>query len=234
MACSRSHTTAASPPSQNSLCKGLREHFTAKARSMLLSPSHRTTAQQGLAGPSVGHPAQPPAQAGSPGAGCTAPHPGRLWISPEKETPQPLWVACSSALSPSHWRSSSSCSAGTSSASFCTHCPLSCCWTPLRSHTAPAHENSSPPKPPSRHRAAVNRAKEALWVPRGNSKTYQPKLQQHRASTARGAGAEAGAGCFIWSPRHTPPPTAAFPGLSQPGNSLQLTWASSQLISREG
>ena len=40
-----------------------------------------------------GHPAQPPAQAGSPTAGCTAPRPGGAGISPEKETPQPLWAA---------------------------------------------------------------------------------------------------------------------------------------------
>jgi len=45
----------------------------------------------------------PPAEAGSPTAGCTGPCPGRSWISPEKETPQPPWVACSSALSPSEW-----------------------------------------------------------------------------------------------------------------------------------
>ena len=44
------------------------------------------TEWQGLAGPSVGHPAQPPAEAGSPTAGCTAPRPGGAWISPEKET----------------------------------------------------------------------------------------------------------------------------------------------------
>ena len=34
------------------------------------------TEWQGLEGTSVGHPAQPPAQAGSPRAGCTAPRPG--------------------------------------------------------------------------------------------------------------------------------------------------------------
>ena len=56
----------------------------------------------------------PPAEAGSPTAGCTGPCPGGAWISPEKETPQPPWVACSSAPSPSEGRSSSSCSDGTS------------------------------------------------------------------------------------------------------------------------
>jgi len=58
----------------------------------------------------------PPAQAGSPRAGCTAPRPGRAGISPEKETPQPPWAACSSAPSPSEGRSSSSCSDITSTA----------------------------------------------------------------------------------------------------------------------
>jgi len=51
---------------------------------------HRITERLGLAGTSVGHPSQPPAEAGSPRAGCTAPRPGGSWISPEKETPQPL------------------------------------------------------------------------------------------------------------------------------------------------
>jgi len=50
------------------------------------SQNHRIPARQGLAGPSVGHPAQPPAQAGSPGAGGTAPRPGGARISPEKKT----------------------------------------------------------------------------------------------------------------------------------------------------
>ena len=38
---------------------------------------------------------------------------GGSWISPEKETPQPPWAACSRAPSPSEGRSSSSCSGGT-------------------------------------------------------------------------------------------------------------------------
>jgi len=41
-----------------------------------LSSCHRIPAWQGLAGPSVGPPAQPPAEAGSPRAGGTAPRPG--------------------------------------------------------------------------------------------------------------------------------------------------------------
>jgi len=53
----------------------------------------------------MGHPAQPPAQAGSPRAGCTALRPGRSGISPEKETPQPPWAAWARAPSPSEGRS---------------------------------------------------------------------------------------------------------------------------------
>jgi len=79
----------------------------------------------------VGHPAQPPAQAGSPRAGCTAPRPGGTGISPEKETPQPLWAAWARAPSPSEGRSSSSSSGGASSASVCARWPLSCHWAPL-------------------------------------------------------------------------------------------------------
>ena len=74
----------------------------------------------------------PPAEAGSPRAGCTGPRPGGCWISPEKVTPQPLWAACSRAPSPSEGRSSSSCSEGTSSASVCACCLLSCHWAPLQ------------------------------------------------------------------------------------------------------
>jgi len=37
---------------------------------------HRITEWSGLAGTSVGHPAQPPAQAGSPTVGCRGPCPG--------------------------------------------------------------------------------------------------------------------------------------------------------------
>ena len=55
-----------------------------------------------------------------------------LELSPEKETPQPPWATCSSAPSPSEGRSSSSCSDGTSCASVCAHCPLSCRWALLK------------------------------------------------------------------------------------------------------
>ena len=82
------------------------------ARVTDLLPCHRIPARQGFEGPSVGHPAQPPAQAGSPRAGGTAPRPGGAGISPEKETPQPPWAAWARAPSPSEGRSSSSCSAG--------------------------------------------------------------------------------------------------------------------------
>jgi len=51
------------------------------------------TEWSGLAGTSVGHPVQPPAQAGPPTAGCRGPCPGGSGISPEKETPQPPWAA---------------------------------------------------------------------------------------------------------------------------------------------
>ena len=84
--------------------------------------NHRITECSGLEGTSVCHPVQPPAEAGSPRAGCTGPCPGRSWISPEKETPQPPWAACSRALSPSEGRSSSSCSDRTSPASVCARC----------------------------------------------------------------------------------------------------------------
>ena len=50
---------------------------------------------------------------------CRGRCPGRSWISPEKENPQPPWAACSSAPSPSEGRSSSSCSDGTCYASLC-------------------------------------------------------------------------------------------------------------------
>jgi len=43
-----------------------------------------------------------------------------------------LWATCSRAPSPSEWRSSSSCSDGTSYVSVCARCPLSCRWAPLK------------------------------------------------------------------------------------------------------
>ena len=72
----------------------------------LIVAFHRMTEWWGLEGTSVGHPVQPPAQAGSPTAGCTAPRPGGAGISPEKETPQPPWAAWARAPSPSEGRSS--------------------------------------------------------------------------------------------------------------------------------
>ena len=85
-----------------------------------------------MEGTSVGPPAQPPAQAGSPRAGCSAPRPGGAGISPEKQTPQPPWAAWARAPSPSEGRSSSSGSAGASSAPVGARCPLSCRWAPLK------------------------------------------------------------------------------------------------------
>lgn len=42
-----------------------------------------------------------PARAGAPRARCKGPRPGRFRTSPGKETPQPFWTACPSALPPS-------------------------------------------------------------------------------------------------------------------------------------
>jgi len=96
---------------------------------------HRITQSQnvrGWKGPLWVIWSNPPARAGSPTVGCTGPCPGGSWISPERENPQPPWAAFSRAPSPSEGRSSSSCSDGTSSASVCAHCPLSCTWAPLK------------------------------------------------------------------------------------------------------
>ena len=81
-------------------------------------PYYRITECSGLEGISMGHLVHPPAEAGSPTAGFTGLCPGGSWISPEKETPQPPWAACSSAPSPSEGRSSSSCSDGISVLEF--------------------------------------------------------------------------------------------------------------------
>jgi len=84
---------------------------------------HRITEWSGLAGPSVGHPAQPPAAAGSPRAGCTAPRPGGkascrhrefgavvsvVWHLPERRNRDKvlhtLRFQCSAALNTTCWR----------------------------------------------------------------------------------------------------------------------------------
>ena len=120
--------TGPSPPPQRERLPGT---CVSSLVSLALAPPNRIPAWSGLEGTSVGHPVPPPAQAGSPRAGCTAPHPGGSGISPEKETPQPPWAAWARAPSPSEGRSSSSCSDGASSASVCARCPLSCHWAPL-------------------------------------------------------------------------------------------------------
>ena len=63
---------------------------------------------------------------------CIEKYPDGSWISPEKETPQPLWAACSSALSPLKYRNFFSCFDGTSCVPVCACCLLSCHWAPLR------------------------------------------------------------------------------------------------------
>jgi len=86
------------------------------------------------------------AEAGLPTAGCTGPRLGGFWISPEKENPQHVWAARSSALSPSEGRSSSSCSDRTSYASVCACFPLPCCWAPLKGvwpHPLDTHPSDS-------------------------------------------------------------------------------------------
>jgi len=62
----------------------------------------------------------PPAEAGSPTAGCRGPCPGGSGISPEKETPPAPWAACSSAPSPSEGRSSSSSKSGLGEQKLCS------------------------------------------------------------------------------------------------------------------
>lgn len=88
-----------------------------------LSQNHRMTEWLQLEVASGDHLIQCPSKAGTPRADCMESHPGLYWISPEKKTPQPLWVACSTALLPSIWRHFSSYSYGTS----CVFC-LSCHW----------------------------------------------------------------------------------------------------------
>jgi len=63
--------------------------------------NHRIPECSGLEGTSVGHPAQPPAQAGSPTAGCTAPRPGGSSGGNQERSPgadpslsHSAWVSC--------------------------------------------------------------------------------------------------------------------------------------------
>lgn len=73
----------------------------------------------------------PPAQAGTHGAGCPTPCPSGFWRSPVEETPQPLWATCASTPSPTQWRSASRCSEGASRVPVCAHWLLSWHWAPL-------------------------------------------------------------------------------------------------------
>ena len=75
----------------------------------------------------------PPLQNRLPTAGCTGRCPGGSWTSPEKETPQPLWTACSlSPLSPSLWSSSFTYWCRISYARIYVHFPLSCSHRPMK------------------------------------------------------------------------------------------------------
>jgi len=127
------------PGSTSLLLSGFRKGFSSSTESQNV---------RGWKGPLWVTQSSPPAEAGSPRAGCTGPHPGGAWISPEKETPQPPWAAWARSPSPSEGRSSSASSAGTSSASVCAHCPLSCCWAPLK---------RAWPHPPDTHPADICR-----------------------------------------------------------------------------
>ena len=59
---------------------------------LVLQETRQNPSMFGVGRDLCGHPAQPPAEAGSPRAGCTGPCPGGSGISPEKETPQPPWA----------------------------------------------------------------------------------------------------------------------------------------------
>lgn len=59
----------------------------------VLSQNHRMV---GLERTSGGHLVWGPSKGGSARAGCTGSYPGRFLISPEKDTSEPLWAACSS------------------------------------------------------------------------------------------------------------------------------------------
>ena len=58
----------------------------------------------------------------------SAPCPNNFWISPRRETPQPLWATCDSAQSPSQQKSVSWCSDRTCCVSVFAHCLLSFHW----------------------------------------------------------------------------------------------------------
>ena len=75
----REHWNRVLDSPKKSFCDPPAWWFCAVNKSVLRVPNvseDRITEWSGLEGTSVGHPAQPPAQAGSPRAGCTGPRPG--------------------------------------------------------------------------------------------------------------------------------------------------------------
>ena len=134
---------------------------------------HRITEWSGLAGPSMGHPSQPPAEAGSPRAGCTAPCPGGSGISPEKETPEPPWEMF-------HWRVE-----GLSHPVLSPHLPhLSQKWA-IQHETHPFAACCAPRRGPA---VTQEMFLLLLWVAFSAS-LFTPEHRAHAAVGSAGAGA---------------------------------------------
>ena len=85
-----------------------------------------------LAGTCGGHLAESPTQAGSPRASCPAPCPDGFWVLPRTEIVQRPWVTCSSARSPSHWKTVSWCTGRMPCVSVCAHYLLCCHLAPRK------------------------------------------------------------------------------------------------------